>query len=79
MKRLWVDPSLRGTGLGRTLATLSIAWAREAGYEVMKLDTLKRMASARTLYASLGFQPCDAYVHNPIDDVIFLALPLTGD
>jgi GNAT superfamily N-acetyltransferase len=79
MKRLWVDPSLRGTGLGRTLASLSIAWAREAGYRVMKLDTLTRMASARSLYASLGFRPCEAYVHNPIDDVIFLALPLASD
>ena len=76
MKRLWVDPSQRGTGLGRVLAEISIAWAREAGYRVMKLDTLRRMESARALYEALGFSPCDSYVHNPIEDVVFLELAL---
>lgn len=76
MKRLWVDPSQRGTGLGRTLAELSITWARDAGYQVMKLDTLRRMESARALYAALGFSPCESYVHNPIEDVIFMELTL---
>ena len=76
MKRLWVDPSQRGTGLGRQLAELSIGWSRSAGYRVMKLDTLQRMEGARKLYEALGFRPCAPYVHNPIEDVIFLELTL---
>lgn len=76
MKRLWVDPAWHGAGLGRHLAALSIAWARERGYRTMKLDTLKRMAAAVALYRSLGFVEIDAYVANPLDDVMFLGLKL---
>ena len=76
MKRLWLDPDWHGAGLGRHLAALSIAWARERGYRTMQLDTLKRMAVAVALYRSLGFVEIDAYVANPIDDVMFLGLAL---
>lgn len=76
MKRLWVDPGCQGSGLGRNLAALSIAWARESGYRTMKLDTLTRMAAAVALYRSLGFAETDPYVANPIEDVMFLGLTL---
>lgn len=74
MKRLWVAPPWQGTGLGRHLAALSIAWARRRGYRTMRLDTLKRMAPAVALYRSLGFTEIDPYVANPIDDVMYLGL-----
>ena len=76
MKRLWVDPARHGAGLGRHLASLSIAWARHRGYRTMRLDTLKRMEAATALYRSLGFIDIDAYVHNPIEDVMFMGLEL---
>ena len=76
MKRLWIDPAHRASGLGRHLAGLSTAWARDQGYRTMKLDTLKRMRAALALYRSLGFAEIDAYVDNPIDDVLFLGLEL---
>lgn len=76
MKRLWVDPAWHGSGLGRHLAGLSIAWARRQGYRTMRLDTLKRMTAAVALYRSLGFTEIDAYVDNPIDDVVYLGLAL---
>jgi GNAT superfamily N-acetyltransferase len=76
MKRLWIDPEHRATGLGRHLAGLSIAWAKDRGYHTMKLDTLRRMAAAVALYRSLGFDEIDAYVDNPIADVLFLGLAL---
>jgi len=76
MKRLWVDPKWQGAGLGRYLALLSVAWARQRGYRTMKLDTLTRMRAAVALYRSLGFVETDPYVANPIDDVLYLALAL---
>lgn len=77
MKRLWVEPDTQGSGLGRQLASTAINFARDAGYAVMKLDTLRgRMPAAISLYRSLGFVECEPYTHNPEPDVLYMALKL---
>jgi GNAT superfamily N-acetyltransferase len=76
MKRLYVRPSARASGLGRALVEASIARARELGYATMRLDTLPRMDAARALYLSLGFRPIERYNDNPIEGVLFFGLLL---
>ncbi len=74
MKRLFVRPSFRGQGLGRSLAEKVIAEARTIGYSAMQLDTLPSMAKAIQLYESLGFVRRAAYYDTPLQGTIFMEL-----
>jgi ribosomal protein S18 acetylase RimI-like enzyme len=76
MKRLWVRPAYRGTGLGRRLAGTLMAEARAIGYRAIRLDTLPSMRAAQALYASLAFRDIPPYNDHPIEGTRFMEAAL---
>jgi putative acetyltransferase len=76
MKRLFVRPAHRGTGLGRKLAESIIDEARGKGYRSIRLDTLPHLHEAIALYRRLGFREIAQYCVNPIPGALFMELDL---
>jgi ribosomal protein S18 acetylase RimI-like enzyme len=76
MKRLYLQPGLRGQGIGRRLTDAIIQDARGIGYEKMRLDSLASLQEATALYRSLGFVEIPPYRFNPLSGAVFMELVL---
>jgi putative acetyltransferase len=77
MKRLYVAPQGRGSGLGKTLVKQVIEEAKGIGYRSIRLDTLKAMTEAQNLYKRLGFVERKHYYDTPIRGTVFFELDLS--
>ena len=55
LHRLYVDSSLRGRGVGRTLVETVLAWSREQGMRRLVLWSDTRFETSHRLYRRLGF------------------------
>jgi ribosomal protein S18 acetylase RimI-like enzyme len=76
MKRLYVEPAARGTGVGQALALTLIEEARKRGYRIMRLDTLPFMKEAIGLYQAIGFRERDRYYEGAPASALFFELDL---
>ena len=72
MKRMYLQPVARGSGLARMLVQALLDEAAQRGYRLMRLDTLKRLEAANRLYHSMGFRDTTAYRHNPLQDAVYM-------
>lgn len=73
MKRLYVKPQARGTGLGKKLVEELIVQGKKLGYSRMRLDNSRSaMAKANALYSALGFYEIERYNDNSVSDAYFM-------
>lgn len=79
LKCVYLLQDHHGRGLGRQLVETAIAQARESGYKVMLLDTIRAVsANAIALYHKLGFVDIEAY-HKAQKADLFMKLILQED
>jgi len=65
IKRLWVAPGARRLGVARRVLAELEAQAREAGADVVRLDTNRALRAATTLYRSSGYTEVPAFNDEP--------------
>lgn len=66
LEELYVVPSMRGRGLGRTLLEAAMEAARDAGATQMELGTSEGDVAARALYESAGFTNREGSPDGPV-------------
>jgi GNAT superfamily N-acetyltransferase len=66
IKRMYVRPEFRGKGIGRALLEGLMAEAQQMGYRTIRLDSVRFMAAAHSLYRSVGFQEIEPYSETEI-------------
>lgn len=65
LKRMWVAPEVRGLGLGRRLLHELERHARDAGVEVLRLETNRTLTEAIELYRRSGYREVAAFNDEP--------------
>jgi DNA-binding MarR family transcriptional regulator/GNAT superfamily N-acetyltransferase len=65
LKRMWVDPSVRGMGLGRRLLTELEAQAAAHGVRTLRLETNRVLSEAISLYRTAGYREVAAFNDEP--------------
>jgi GNAT superfamily N-acetyltransferase len=61
LKRFYVSPAHRGTGVGRLLLEHSLDAAKNYGYRLIRLETFAFMKSAVKMYKAYGFEEVEAF------------------
>ncbi len=65
IKRMWVDPAVRGLGVGRRILETLEEHARGYGLSLLRLDTNRTLTEAQALYRSSGYRETAPFNDEP--------------
>ncbi|HEY7638873.1 MAG TPA: GNAT family N-acetyltransferase [Steroidobacteraceae bacterium] len=65
IKRMWVDASMRGLGVGKGVLQLLEQTAREHGLRLLRLETNQTLKEAQALYRRSGYREVRAFNDEP--------------
>ena len=65
LNRMYVRPAYRGRRLGARILAILLERARQAGYGLIRLETVSFMTSAIAMYQEAGFRVRDPYYEIP--------------
>ena len=71
IKRMWLDPAQRGTGLARRLMAQAEEIARELGIKTLRLDTNRALTKAIATYRHWGWREIPRFNDDPYAEVFF--------
>lgn len=72
LKRMYVKPEFRCHGLGRRMLDAAVSFCIRAGYEYIRLDTMRSMQEAIRIYTEYGFYEIEPYRYNPCKDALYM-------
>jgi ribosomal protein S18 acetylase RimI-like enzyme len=78
MKRLYVRPEYRRTGLGKRLTQTVLEEAASIGYKRLRLDTTLARTEAIRLYESLGFTRIALFRANAVEGALFMEIDVNS-
>jgi DNA-binding MarR family transcriptional regulator/GNAT superfamily N-acetyltransferase len=65
IKRMWVARAARGRGIGRRILSTLEQQARDAGLDILQLETNETLREARSLYRGAGYREVPAFNDEP--------------
>jgi DNA-binding MarR family transcriptional regulator/N-acetylglutamate synthase-like GNAT family acetyltransferase len=71
IKRMWVDPTARGLGIGRRLLERLEAEAAARSHQTVVLDTHASLDEAISMYTRAGYERIERYNDNPFAQLFF--------
>ena len=76
LKRMWFLKEYRGKGYGLQMVQMLFDFAKQAGYEKVRLDLAnkERQSQALRFYRKLGFYPIERYNDSPCEVFMVMCL-----
>jgi putative acetyltransferase len=76
LKRIWLLEAYHGQAIGYQLVTLLLNFARERGYQYVRLQTSHQQIRALAFYKKMGFKEIPCY--NDDNDAVSMEIALKG-